>query len=434
MDNRIALLDAYMPFSGIYEATEYPVKDAPKVKGFFGFIGLKYMKRVKNIKKLCVEYINTYVEGSMNVANNMDSVKLTGALENLATEVGFKSSGFNTYGKEKGASTKEGVAFLTGDRAIMDKLTSIKNQIGIYASKSASLKAWAGLMLEKSREIACDIVFNKTKEMIKDEDKVKELEAEFEKYKAEKEEEIEEMRKTTEKLSKEMEKSGDFSSMNHDMYDLKAIREIAKTDYTKDFAMAWDDKDSGIFKLRSEFYLDNKSNWGMDNFDGVAEAIGKAMAGNDVQSELSKIDGDDKKAEAGNEIGNYLFASYMARVSEIKKGQYVSPVDLKILRGNMRTFKAQITGSSKAREDMEYSDKPVFMQGISSDALDKAEETSVDRNKLVNIAREWSYTFGEECLYPEKVEKANESFSKPDTYVRPRIMSFDEFVNESKGE
>ena len=72
-------LNTLMPFSEIYEENkpiEYPVKDAPKVSGYFGFIGLKYMKRVRNIKKLCVEYINTYVDGSLNVANKIDKVDL----------------------------------------------------------------------------------------------------------------------------------------------------------------------------------------------------------------------------------------------------------------------------------------------------------------------------------------------------------------------
>lgn len=47
-------LNKLMPSGSLNEAE---VKEAPQIKGYFGFIGLKYMRRVREIKKLCVDYI-----------------------------------------------------------------------------------------------------------------------------------------------------------------------------------------------------------------------------------------------------------------------------------------------------------------------------------------------------------------------------------------
>ena len=223
-------LNTLMPFSEIYEENkpiQYPVKDAPKVSGYFGFIGLKYMKRVRNIKKLCVEYINTYVDGSLNVANKIDKVDLIKNYKNLATEVGFKvSQGFSTQGTTQTSDNKEGVAFLTGDKAVMDKLNSIKSQIKTYSSKSASLTEWASLMIDKSHMIACQIVREKTDEMIDDKEK-ENAQKEFDKKLAEADKQIEEEKKKTEELNKQFEKYGDFSQMNTNIYTAKDIDKIA---------------------------------------------------------------------------------------------------------------------------------------------------------------------------------------------------------------
>lgn len=430
-------LNEYMPFSEIYEAKgtiEYPVKDAPKVKGYFGFIGLKYMKRVKNIKKLCVDYINTYVEGSLNVAKNVDKVKLVEDTENLATELGFKMTGLNTRGKEASASTKEGVAFLAGDKAIMDKLASIKNQISVYASKSASLKEWATLMVEKSKEIACQIVFDKAKDMISDKDKVAELEEKFEKALADKDAELEEQKKKTEEISKKMEKYGDFSSMNHDMYTIKDIEEFAKAKYDNDFKLGAFDENSELFKARKDFYLNNKSKWGINNFDDIEKEVGNAMTDAIVSEIIDGINGDDKKEEAKNEIANYLFASYMAKISDLKKNQYLSPVDLKILRVNLPSFvKSKIEGSNKALEDLQYADSPKFTNGynINGEKLNGIETVGLDKDRLRAIASEWAYTFGEDSLYTKKLNEGVEVKDQKPVYERKRVMSFDEFVAEN---
>ena len=430
-------LNECMPFGEIYEAKdatpEYPAKEAPKVKGYFGFIGLKYMKRVKNIKKLCVDYINTYVEGSLNVAKNIDKVKLVEDVENLATELGFKMTGLNTRGRETTASTKEGVAFLTGDKAVMDKLASIKNQISVYASKSASLKEWATLMVEKSKEIACQIVFDKTKEMVGDKDKVAELEEKFNKALKEKEAELEEQKKKTEEISKKMEKYGDFSSMNHDMYTFNDIKEFAKAKYEKDFKLGAFDENSELYKARKDFYLNSKSKWGINNFDDIEKEVGNAMSDAIVSEIIDGINGDDKKEEAKNEIANYLFASYMAKVSDLKKNQYLSPVDLKILRVNLPSFvKSKIEGSNKALEELGYADFPKFTDNaINGEKLNGIETVGLDKDKLRAIASEWAYTFGEDCLYTEKL---NEGFAVKDqkpVYERKRVLSFDEFVAEN---
>lgn len=436
-------LNTLMPFSEIYEENkpiEYPVKDAPKVSGYFGFIGLKYMKRVRNIKKLCVEYINTYVDGSLNVANKIDKVDLIKNYKNLATEVGFKvSQGFSTQGNAQSSDNKEGVAFLTGDKAVMDKLNSIKSQIKTYASKSASLTEWASLMIDKSHMIACQIVKEKTDEMIDDKEKEK-LQSEFDKKLAEANKKIEEEKKKTEELNKKFEKYGDYSQMNHDMYNLKDIADIAQTDYNNDMSLPLDDKKSKIYDIRRKFYTDPKSKWGLNDFSKYNEDIDKVLTSDVVTQKLEGISNDEQKEQAKNEVKNYALSVLLAKDADVKnKNQYLSPIDLQILRNNISAIgKATIEGSNRASEKMgSYRATPVFkVSKFKGDELNKIDVLNMDRNLLATIAGEWGYTFGECTMYQDKEEKTNEGslyeieIKNQINETKHYVMGWNEFLKE----
>ena len=183
-------LDAFMPrFTDndtINEEklpTKYPVKDAPKVKGWFGLISVKYMAKVRNIRKLCISYINTYVEKALDVVENLDKVKMFSEMKNLATDLAMSYD--DKKSNERSVNTKTGLAFLGGDKAMAEKLDAILAQIDKYAEKNEQLKLWADLMKLKSKEIACNIIYHETREIIEknaseaDKKKLKETDKQF---------------------------------------------------------------------------------------------------------------------------------------------------------------------------------------------------------------------------------------------------------------
>lgn len=191
-----ANLDRFMPKMNIalFETEQY-VDKAPKVNGYFKFISIKYMKRVVDIKKMCIEYINTYIDGALNLAKNMDDVKLKEAQdslandngENLAKSLDFKKAGASTSNQEKEAVTKSGVLFLTGDKALADKLKAIVDKINVRSAKSDALKEWANLMLLQSKIQANDIIYEKSAELLKEgkDEQLKKLEESKKKTEAE---------------------------------------------------------------------------------------------------------------------------------------------------------------------------------------------------------------------------------------------------------
>ncbi len=163
--------------------TKYPVKDAPKVKGWFGLISVRYMMKVRAIRKLCIQYINSYVESALNVAKNLDKVKMFKEMRNLATDLAMSYDDKKNH--ERSVNTKSGLAFLSGDKALHDKLEAILGQIDTHAQKNDQLKEWADLMKLKSKEIACNVVYHETREIIekeateKDKAELKEIDDEF---------------------------------------------------------------------------------------------------------------------------------------------------------------------------------------------------------------------------------------------------------------
>lgn len=421
-------LNTLMPFSEIYEENkpiEYPVKDAPKVSGYFGFIGLKYMKRVRNIKKLCVEYINTYVEGSLNVANKIDKVDLIKNYKNLATEVGFKvSQGFSTQGTTQTSDNKEGVAFLTGDKAVMDKLNSIKSQIKTYASKSASLTEWASLMIDKSHMIACQIVKEKTDEMIDDKKEKENAQKDFDKKLAEANKQIEEEKKKTEELNKQFEKYGDFSQMNTNIYTIKDIDEIAKTDYIKDAGETF--TESAIAKERKSFYTNPKSNWKQYDEEGIAKAVSNVVGDAKISEKFNALSDEEQ-----NQVKNLIVSAYLAKTADVKKAnQFLSPIDLKLLHDNLTGVMGKTMDADPIKE---YKELKIKVNGINLDDLVKSfNDIKLDDAKLLEVAGEWAYTFTPKRLYSDKL---NEGFYNIENgsqlnETKHYVMGWDEFLNE----
>lgn len=424
-------LNILMPFSEIYEENkpiEYPVKDAPKVSGYFGFIGLKYMKRVRNIKKLCVEYINTYVDGSLNVLRKMDKAKTLKGAETLATEIEYGATGFSTNKKEKRADSKVGVAFLTSDKAILDKLKSIENQIKIYASKSAALTEWATLMVQKSNMIGAQIVYDKASETLDENDKER-LDEEIKDAIDKKDKELEEYKKKTEEKIKGFEKYGDVSQMNHDVFSKGDIEKIGNTDYKQELEVYGNDTELG--KNRVAFY--SKNNW------NLKEVIDNTVLDSVIQSDvvkniLNSINNDNDKEKVENVIKNYAVASYLAKTAEVKKSnQYLSPYDLQILAANLsgitNIVKKENPDKSSILKNAEFGNL------VKGDDLNKIKEIQLDNEKIAVVAAEWKYTFGEESTYLDKVEKANDSFNynsdgKLLNETKHYVMGWNEFLNE----
>lgn len=427
-------LDSLMPQAALNEANkiEYPVKDAPSIKGYFGFIGLKYMKRVKNIKKACVEYINTYVEGAMNVANNIDKVKLTDELENnLASDIGYKGDGISTQNKEISANTLTGVSFIAGDKALKDKLASILKSIATYASKSESLKEWANLIVEKSKQIACQIVFDKAKEKIDAKD-AERLQQKIDAAVAEKDKEIEDLKKETEELSKQMEKVGDFSGVNNGFYNADKIKEIASTRYEDSMKLDITDENNLLTKERAAFYSSSDNNWNLKSFDEFDEAIGKVLEDDGVKSALEKLDGDDKTS-ATNAIKNYALSALLAiKADLLKKNQYLCPVDLQVLRVNLSPIlKGKIAGSnSSSIEGYAASpDMSKVVNGFTGDSLNNIKEIQLDNNKMFMVAQEWAYTFNK-----DKSKYADPNADQKDAKNEGRyVLSLSDFITERYG-
>ena len=420
-------LNTLMPFSEIYEENkpiEYPVKDAPKVSGYFGFIGLKYMKRVRNIKKLCVEYINTYVDGSLNVANKIDKVDLIKNYKNLATEVGFKvSQGFSTQGTTQASDNKEGVAFLTGDKAVMDKLNSIKSQIKTYASKSASLTEWASLMIDKSHMIACQIVREKTDEMI-DDKKKENTQKEFDKKLAEADKQIEEEKKKTEELNKQFEKYGDFSQMNTNIYTTKDIDKVAKTDYAKVAGEALNE--SEIANERKSFYTNTKSNWKQYDEEGIAKAVANVVGDDKISEKFNAL----SEVEQ-NQVKNLIVSAYLAKTADVKKAsQFLSPIDLKLLHDNLTGVMGKTMDADPIKG---YKELKIKANGINVDNLIKTfDDIKLNDAKLLEVAGEWAYTFTPKRLYSDKLNEGiyNIEQGTQINETKHYVMGWNEFLNE----
>lgn len=339
-------LSQLMPacIASINENEEY-VKNAPEVKGYFKFITIRYMKRVKDIKKMCIEYINTYIVGCLNLAKKMDDVKLIGAQDSLAKDLNFSKEGASTNGSPKEATTKSGVLFLTGDKALKDKLNAILEKIKKRASKSEILAEWADLMVIQSKITANDIVFEETNKMIKDEALRKKQEKKKEKESADWKKKFEESEKERQKIQKSLndlltkygERDQWFKGKDISVEDLKKDREsITAEDFKKPVASEGnsenkdsDDKKSdsntlndegGVNKNRTDFYKDF-------GFKKASEEVLDQMVekANELGEDLS------------DNIWQYLYSCCAVDKSKADGSFVASPVDVCIALRNTKS-------------------------------------------------------------------------------------------------
>lgn len=223
------------------DVESYHIKKAPKINGNFGFLKLRYMRNVREIKKLCVEYINTYIDGALNLADKMDDdVELIDVQNSLARELKFKKEGISTNDDLISSTTKEGVLFLTGDKALKDKLENLIQKIKIRSKKNKLLSEWSELMMLQSKILANSIIFEATNELIKDPDtkkkRVKQKEKFDDDYKQLYNQIQEESKKTQDALNKIYELSGKLEKFLEDnKIDKKEIDDnISNVDVNKD--------------------------------------------------------------------------------------------------------------------------------------------------------------------------------------------------------
>jgi len=323
-------LNKLMPQELLMEAkndngTATYVKDAPKVKGYFKFISVRYMKRVKDIKKMCVEYINTYVESALNVAKNMDDVRIVDEQnkDTLAKDVDFAKVGASTNGEKKNASNKEGVLFLTGDKALMDKINAIIEKINLRAKKSNMLMEWASLMITQSKIIANEIIRKETTKLLKEEKLKKEQEKKNEEKHKKEQERLEAMEKEREAAQKTNSAlASDYGEPTELIKDAgltaKAIKKmlegIGKGELEK--ALADDegnlDVSNELNKRRMEFYKKTGAE------QTVEDAVKFANEGDD------------------NKVKNFRFATYMVEQYDgiNNKKSLPSPIDVMIATVN----------------------------------------------------------------------------------------------------
>ena len=319
-------LNRLMPDAMLLEKREEEnvyTKDAPKIKGYFKFISVRYMKRMHDIKKLCVEYINTYVESCLNVAKNMDDVRIMDEQnkDTLAKDLEFSKSGVSTNGTQKSATSKEGVLFLTGDKALLDKVNAIADKISARAQKNKMLMEWANLMLIQSKITANDIVRKETTKLLKEEKNRKEQE-----------------KKNEEKAKRNQEK------MDRELKERMSKQKINSTLYTR-----YGSPDDIIAKMKLtaskivKQYFNGIDNTFFDevlaNADDVTE-LDDAIEINKRRLKFYKECNADKLIKDAIEfaikngedtpIQHFRFASYMVQNCDLAKGEYPCPLDIMI--------------------------------------------------------------------------------------------------------
>lgn len=286
-------------------------------------------------------------------------------------------------------------------------------------------------MLEKSKEIACQNIFDETKSMIKDGSKVEQLQKDFDKALQEKEDELKNLQKETEELVRQMDKIGDFSSVNNGFYTKEDIDKMAKTDLTEYVTMASDDEKNELTKERARFYGDAKNKWDLKNFDAQSDVINKVLTDDAVAAELDKIEDNDEKTAVTNAVKNYALAAVLAKEADLKKkSQYLCPFDLQILRTNIdEILRGKIAGSNSAGET-QITVSPKLKNKVGKnfnwDVVFNNRELKLDKNQMFAVANEWAYTFNSEISKYGDKEANKDAKNEGKKYV----MTFDEFVLE----
>lgn len=432
-------LDELMPdFEPIYEGNdaerkeanakfkELHVKDAPKVKGYFKMISIRYMKRVEDIKDMCIEYINTYIDSCLNVAKKMvdeegGELKLIDGQDSLAKSMNFKKAGVSTNGQEKEADTLKGVLFLTGDKALQDKLTAILKKIRLRAQKSESLLEWADLMIEQSKIISNEIVFEECNKMIKDESKRKDVKKEFSEVKKQHEENmanIETEMKQKEKNSKITNGPvDDYAKQEVDQKELEAAKNVKKDDLSvepvQDGKLPKDAKtEDGGKSHFTELILTWTAKHGMppqvvfDTYEKTLENKAKANDG-----------------EYSNEEKQFLFGAIWADNMNVDKKEIPAPEYICYICANSKKLKQAL--SKETLTDSEYVELDSYaIDNLDGDALLANSGAIKDANAFyVKAGTEWKYFFSKKYSeVQDKPEKSNES--------RNYVLSSEEFINE----
>lgn len=389
---------------------DYHVSEAPQIKGHFGLISLKYMRRVKDIKNMCVEYINTYIDACMNVVNKMKDepdgeLTLQKESQSLAKSLSFKSSGASTGGKEKEADTIKGVAFLTGDKALADKMQAILNKIKLRAQKSEQLTQWAQLMIEQSKIVATEVVFEETNKVIKDESKRINIEDELKEAKAE----VEKQKQENDKLNKAMDdifkKHGDLSSAVTSVTekDIEAIKTLSADDFNYNPV-----NDEG--KLNQE-----------TNNSKLPEFRNELAAEDNVLKAYEEVIKNNADANYDDQQKQYIFSAIMLDNININKKLMPSFPDVAYVVANSKTLQQELQKNQSLKSKM-IDVKNLEVSGMDGDALIKVAIKDVKQFMQI-VAYLYSRAFSEaKEIVPEKPIKESTGY---------HVMSSDEFLNES---
>ena len=395
---------------------------APKVKGYFKLISLRYMKSVKDIKKMCIEYINTYIDSCMNVAMKMkdDQVKLVDSVNSLAKDLNFAAKGASTKDAEKTSDNLKGVLFLTGDKALLDKLNAILEKIKLRSNKSEQLRNWAKLMIEQSKIVANEIVFKETNKMIKDENEREKAEAAQKKAMKEAQKQYEQDNNEVNKQAKEEEREADLlggdpseatSKITSD--DLKEVGKLTTDDFEK--AEPVTDKDNKEDGGEKSELQKNIEGW-MSKYGNPSE---------DVYKKYKEVL-DAKKDAGGDDYTNaekqFLFGAIWADHTDIKNDDVPAPAYIVYICSNCEALRQAL--SKHQMSDSEYVELGKYkIDGLDGDKLLKDSNTVGDTKAFYEKAgKEWKYFFSKEYTeVKDKSEKSNES-----RYV----MSSEDFINE----
>lgn len=403
--------------------TKLHVKDAPKVKGYFKLISIKYMKRVKDIKKMCIEYINTYIDSCVNIAMKMkdDQVKLVDSVNSLAEDLDFSRETKNTQGSEKKANTLTGVLFLTGDKALTDKLKAILEKIRIRATKSEQLQEWAKLMIEQSKIVANDIVFQECNKMIKDENEREKSKKKFDETKNTAQKQYEEdNKKANEEAKKQNETAeqlgGEPSEITSKIStdDLKKVNDLTQDDF-KDSEPITDDSEKKGEKSELQKNIEEWMNKYGDPSKEVYERYKKVL-----DDKKEKNDG-----EYTNEEKQFLFGAIWADHTNIKEENVPAPAYIVYICSNCEKLRQALSENQMSKS--EYVELGSYkIDGLDGDKL-LQESGAVDDVKTFyeKAGKEWKYFFSKEY---SQVKKGNES--KESNESRRYIMNADEFINE----
>lgn len=387
------------------------VTTPPKVSGYFKFINIRYMKRVKHIKKLCIDYINTYIDGCLNLAKNMSDAQLSKAQDSLSNDINLEAAGVNQ--NQQLVDAKHSVLFLTADKALKDKLNLIITKINLRAEKSEVLTEWANLMVLQSKIQANDIIYKKTNELIKDISIKKQQQEKMEKEIKERGHKINEL----EKMLKDKQKSlatmikhfGEapqwFKNIDMTIDKLVSYTRITEKDLTKKNNKS-DKLDNGkVNSMRKSFYAD----------------AGYEKYANNFVIDLSTYN------KLTPEQWHWLYAC-MAVANTSKDGKFTaSPVDVCIAMANTKSAMdlLQKSGHTETIDGISMDDYEIkkFTKSKACNTAFKELVTDKDPKFDIHLVFIFTRLFSKDkCVLQNDSEETNES--------KRRVMTACQFITE----